>query len=72
VIREGKGYVQRRVDVTQEEENGVIFTCVCSFKTPEANVNERLKKKSLEEYQSVFQGKAIDSLPEAPGVDSPL
>ena len=72
IVREGKGYVQRRVDVVQEDEK-LMFTCVCSFKLPESNPVERVNSSRLEEqYKSVLEGKPLDRLPEAPGVDSPL
>jgi acyl-CoA thioesterase len=72
-VRDGYGYAQRRVDVTQDQEGVVVFTCVCSFKTAEMNMNERFRESRLdEEYRDVMKGKRIDELPEAPGVDSPL
>lgn len=102
VVREGGGYAQRRVDVTQRrevepeqaggqtkppptttratpgkathgEEGPLVFTCVCSFKTDEASVHARSKKADLDrEYAVVLAGRAPESWPEAPGIDSPL
>ena len=72
VVRDGKRYIQRRVDVTQEESDKIVFTCVCSFKTPEKNIEERARHSQLEmEYKSVLENKPLDTLPEAPGIDSP-
>jgi hypothetical protein len=60
------------VDVTQDQ-GAVVFTLVCSFKTAEESVNERIQESRLEEqYRDVMTGKRIDELPECPGVDSPL
>jgi hypothetical protein len=99
VVREGGGYAQRRVDVTQRreaepeqaggrtssatvttpgkpaagDEGPLVFTCVCSFKTDEASVVARSKRADLErEYAVVLAGRAPESWPEAPGIDSPL
>lgn len=72
VVREGGGYVQRRVDARQEGEE-VVFTCVCSFKTREVSYQSRSREVDLRSvYASVLGDKPLDSLPEAPGVDSPL
>jgi acyl-CoA thioesterase len=73
VVRDGGGYVQRRVDVTQEGAKGVVFTCVCSFKTHEGSVQERSRRAELESaYETVLRGRPPESWPEAPGIDSPL
>jgi acyl-CoA thioesterase len=73
VVRDGRRYVQRRVDVTQDGNDIVVFTCLCSFKTPEKNGEERMHRSQLEvQYKSVLENKPLDSFPEAPGVDSPL
>ena len=73
VVRDGRNYCQRRVDVTQEEEGGVMFTAVCSFKVAEENAVERtLKSRVEEEYRVVLDGVPLESLPECPGIDSPL
>lgn len=72
VVREGGGYVQRRVDARQEGDE-VVFTCVCSFKTAEVDYQRRSRKTDLRrQYASVLGDKSLESLPEAPGVDSPL
>ena len=56
-----------------EEEGPLVFTCVCSFKTGEASVRARSKRADLErEYAAVLAGRAPESWPEAPGIDSPL
>jgi hypothetical protein len=57
----------------EEEEGPLVFTCVCSFKTGEASVRARSKRADLErEYAAVLAGRAPESWPEAPGIDSPL
>jgi len=72
VIRDGGGYCQRQVNVTQDSTKGVCFTCVCSFKRPEPSYNERKLKVDLrEKYNSVLKNKRPEDWPECPGVDSP-
>ena len=86
-MRNGRGFVQRRVDVTQpdpedpkndgnvslEEAGEVVFTCVCSFKVPEPMRVERSRKAALEgRFPTVLAGREPKSWPEAPGIDSPL
>jgi len=71
-IREGRGYCQRQVNVTQDATHGVCFTCICSFKRPEASHNERQLTVNLQEkYEVVLGHKRPEDWPEAPGVDSP-
>jgi hypothetical protein len=60
------------VNVTQDPTKGVCFTCICSFKKPEANINHRSLKVDLQkEYAVVLEGKRPDDWPECPGIDSP-
>ncbi|KIW03487.1 acyl-CoA thioesterase II [Verruconis gallopava] len=71
-IREGGGYCQRQVYVTQDSTKGVCFTCICSFKRPEPDLNRRaLKANFREQYAAVLAGKNPDDHPECPGIDSP-
>jgi hypothetical protein len=57
----------------EEEEGPLVFTCVCSFKTDERSAAARSKRAGLErEYAAVLAGRAPESWPEAPGIDSPL
>lgn len=71
-IREGGSYCQRQVNVTQDPSKGVCFTCICSFKKPEASNNERQLDLDLgEKYKDVLLGKVPEDWPECPGVDSP-
>jgi acyl-CoA thioesterase len=73
VVRDGGGFVQRRVDVTQEADAGPVFTAVISFKRDEKNVQERSHQANLEErFSDVLKGKRIEDHGVAPGVDSPL
>jgi acyl-CoA thioesterase II len=73
VVRDGGGYAQRRVDARQGEEQGVVFTCVVSFKRSEDKVEERAKRERLEEeYKSVLKDVPVEKMPDCPGVDSPL
>lgn len=41
-VRNGTGYCIRTVNVTQVEDDGIVFTCTCSFKLP-----ERVETKGL-------------------------
>jgi len=72
-IRDGGGYCQRQVFVTQDSNKGVCFTCICSFKRPERSFNERSLNVDLrEKYKVVLDGKEPGDWPECPGIDSPL
>ena len=73
-IRDG-GYSTRGVDVVQESNPGVCFTCICSFKRPEKitvpalDVRQRLDLQT--EYSVALQGKEPHEHQEMPGVDAP-
>jgi len=72
VIRDGRSYCTRTVNVTQGEGKGICFTCICSFKTPETSpldVQERLNIR--DEYSSVLAGKKPSDFEECPAIDAP-
>lgn len=71
VIRNGKSYCTRIVNVTQAKGKGICFTCTCSFKVAEPNpfdVQERIN--IAETYSKVLAGTKPEDWPEAPGVDA--
>jgi acyl-CoA thioesterase len=80
-IRDGAGYVQRRIDASQPDDRGIIFTAVASFKRREARVHLRARDArttALRRYAATgVRGLDDDdhdpatSWPEAPGIDSP-
>jgi acyl-CoA thioesterase len=72
-LRDGGRVTQRRVDVTQDAENGIVFTAVISFKRAEENAVERSARGNLEErFAKALKSKQIEDHATAPGIDSPL
>ncbi|KAF2670464.1 Thioesterase/thiol ester dehydrase-isomerase [Microthyrium microscopicum] len=71
-IRDGAGYVQRRVDVSQKRTKGLMFTAVCSFKRPEKSQATRTLDGRLEERYALLKGRGPESWAEAPSIDSPF
>lgn len=70
-IRNGKSYCIRAVDVTQD--NGVCFTCTCSFKLEDWNPIELQEQVDLaQQYKSVLGGKRPEDHPESPGTEMPM
>ncbi|TKA71387.1 hypothetical protein B0A55_04023 [Friedmanniomyces simplex] len=74
IIRNG-GYSTRGVDVVQESDPGVCFTCICSFKkpekksTPSMDVRQQLDLRS--EFSVVLENMQPHEHEEMPGVDAP-
>ncbi|KAF2723637.1 Thioesterase/thiol ester dehydrase-isomerase [Polychaeton citri CBS 116435] len=72
IVRDGRGYCTRIVNVTQAEGRGVCFTCTCSFKKPEHSALDAQAKVDLwSRYGTVLKGKKPEDFPEAPGMDVP-
>ncbi|KAK4555025.1 hypothetical protein LTR86_007791 [Recurvomyces mirabilis] len=69
------GYSARAVDVTQESDPGVSFSCICSFKKaekpgqPSLDIRQHLDLEK--EYATVLKGKKPSEHEEMPGVDAP-
>jgi hypothetical protein len=60
----------RHVNATQQETNGVVFTCTCSFKLPdESSVDVQKEMNVREKYGNVLGGvKTWWELEDAPSV----
>ncbi|KAG8631891.1 hypothetical protein KVT40_001031 [Elsinoe batatas] len=70
IIRDGRSYCTRIVNVTQAEGKGICFTCTCSFKTDEESPLDVQEDIDLsEKYAAVLRGKKEEDWPEAPGMD---
>ncbi|KAK0938903.1 hypothetical protein LTR29_009514 [Friedmanniomyces endolithicus] len=74
IIRDG-GYSTRGVDVVQESDPGVCFTCICSFKKPEKestpSIDIRQRLDLRKEFSAVLMNKQPHEHEEMPGVDAP-
>ncbi|KAF2140543.1 uncharacterized protein K452DRAFT_288621 [Aplosporella prunicola CBS 121167] len=71
-IKDGRRFCTRTVEVVQEPEKGVCFTCTCSFKRDEPDVVNYQETVNLKEkYKLALGDKQPHEWPEAPGVDSP-
>ena len=71
VVRDGRNYSVRTVDVTQEETKGICFTCTCSFKKPDTapfGFQERLDIGK--EYASVLEGRRPEDHADAPSIEA--
>jgi hypothetical protein len=72
LIRDGRSYATRIVNVTQREGKGICFTCTCSFKIPERSFYDLQDKVNLwEKYAAVLAGKKPEDFEECPGADLP-
>jgi acyl-CoA thioesterase len=73
-IREG-GYTTRGVEVVQESDPMICFTCICSFKKAEKasspSLDARQRVDFQKEYGLVLKGKKPMDHEEMPGVDAP-
>lgn len=73
IIRDGRSYCTRIVNVTQSQGKGICFTCICSFKTPEHEQIESQDDVNLsKKYSSVLAGKKPSDFPEVPAMDLPF
>ncbi|KAI5369834.1 Putative acyl-CoA thioesterase, HotDog domain superfamily [Septoria linicola] len=73
IIRNGRSYCTRIVNVTQSQGKGICFTCICSFKTPEhEQINSQNDVNLYREYASVLGDKKPSDFPEVPGMDLPF
>jgi len=74
IIRNG-GYSTRGVDVIQESDPGVCFTCICSFKKPEKistpSIDVRQRLEFRKEFSAVLHNKQPQEHEVMPGVDAP-
>ncbi|KAK5122061.1 hypothetical protein LTR85_004307 [Meristemomyces frigidus] len=72
VIRDGRSYATRIVNVTQAEGKGVCFTCTCSFKVAETSPLDVQEKVDIwDKYKSVLEGRTPMDFEECPGMDVP-
>lgn len=72
VIRDGRSYCTRIVNVTQAEGKGICFTCTCSFKIPEdSNFDVQHSVDLYQRYSKVLAGTRPEDWEEAPGMDVP-
>ncbi|KAI7500224.1 Thioesterase/thiol ester dehydrase-isomerase [Hortaea werneckii] len=72
LIRDGRSYATRIVNVTQAKGKGICFTCTCSFKLDETSPLDAQEKVNIEDkYQSVLAGKRPEDFEECPGMDVP-
>lgn len=73
-IRDG-GISTRGVDVVQESDPGVSFTCICSFKRPEKatmpSVDIKQQLDVHQEFDIALNGRRPEEHPFMPGVDAP-
>lgn len=72
IIRDGRSYCTRIVNVTQVEGKGICFTCTCSFKKEEdspLDVQEHIDLETT--YAAALQGGKPEDMDEAPGMDLP-
>jgi len=60
----------RRVDVTQQETRGIVFTCICSFKLPDDSpVDLQQTMNVKEKYKDILgDAKTWWELKDAPSV----
>ncbi|EMC97947.1 hypothetical protein BAUCODRAFT_155205 [Baudoinia panamericana UAMH 10762] len=72
IIRDGRSYATRIVNVTQAQEKGICFTCTCSFKRPETSPLEVQERLDIwKQYSTVLDGKHPADFDEIPGMDVP-
>ncbi|KAK4539490.1 hypothetical protein LTR36_010888 [Oleoguttula mirabilis] len=70
IVRNGRSYSTRIVNVTQAEGKGVCFTCTCSFKLAETSPLDVQEKMDIwDKYKSVLAGKTPTDFEECPGLD---
>ncbi|KAF7185242.1 Acyl-coenzyme A thioesterase 8 [Pseudocercospora fuligena] len=73
IIRNGRSYCTRIVNVTQSQSKGICFTCTVSFKTPEPlQISAQENVKIFEKYSSVLHNKSPTDFPECPSMDLPF
>jgi acyl-CoA thioesterase len=64
IVRDGKNYCVRKVDVTQEDEGVIVFTALCSFKKTEENfLNIQVPKIMEKKWSHLLKGKTAETLP---------
>jgi len=72
IIRDGRSYATRIVNVTQAEGKGICFTCTCSFKLAETSPLDVQERVDIgEKYKTVLKDKRPQDFEECPGVDIP-
>ncbi|TKA62029.1 hypothetical protein B0A55_10962 [Friedmanniomyces simplex] len=72
IIRDGRSYATRIVNVTQAQGKGICFTCTCSFKIPEDSPLDAQEEVDLySKYRDVLGGKTPEDFEECPGMDLP-
>lgn len=72
IIRDGRSYATRIVNVTQAKGKGICFTCTCSFKLEETSPLDAQEHVDVEEkYKSVLAGKRPEDFEECPSMDVP-
>lgn len=72
VVRDGRSYATRIVNVTQAKGKGVCFTCTCSFKIAETSPLDVQEKVDIwDKYKSVLNDKVPTDFQECPGLDMP-
>ncbi|KAK3680098.1 hypothetical protein LTR78_000475 [Recurvomyces mirabilis] len=72
IIRDGRSYSTRIVNVTQARGKGICFTCTCSFKNPETSPLDVQESVNIwEKYSSILSGKKPSDFEECPGMDVP-
>ncbi|KAK7529459.1 thioesterase-like superfamily-domain-containing protein [Phyllosticta citribraziliensis] len=70
--RDGGRYCTRSVDVFQEPQGGICFTCTCMFKVDEQSDYDCQDPYDLpRRYRSALGDRRPEDWPEAPSVDSP-
>lgn len=70
IVRDGRSYSTRTVNVTQGVGRGICFTCTCSFKRDEEDTLFQQHMVDLQQkYSSVLEGKAPEEHPQCPGAD---
>lgn len=73
IIRNGRSYCTRIVNVTQSQGKGICFTCICSFKTPEhEQIDSQDDVDISKKYSSVLAGKKPTDFLEVPAMDLPF
>ena len=73
IIRDGRSYCTRIVNVTQKEGKGICFSCICSFKTAEhEQVDSQDEVDLYSKYSAVLTGKIPTDFEEVPGMDLPF
>lgn len=72
IIRDGRSYATRIVNVTQAQGKGICFTCTCSFKRPEESPLDIQEEVNVwHKYQDVLRGRRPEDFEECPGMDVP-